>query len=276
MKRALITGSGGFLGGYLLSMLRDEMYDVVELRSPQAFSAESNIFYSIEALRAQHTSFDVIFHLAAFIPYGAMNQPDERLHRVNVDLTNELLTAFPNARFIYASSVAVFGSDAQQPLTMQSAPKNVDLYGLSKTAAEELVRQTRAFAIVRFSSIIGPGMKPVSMIPKMVNQAKTEHRIAVYGDGSRLQNYLDVRDAAQLLTLVAKSTENIMMLGVAPREYSNAQVATIIADLTGASLAFEGTDTAVGFRYDDRTMHQHIGFKTKFGLTETIRDIIAS
>ena len=60
-------------------------------------------------MRVQHPSFDVIFHLAAFIPYGAMNRPDERFQRVNVDLTNELLTAFPNARFIYASSVAVFG-----------------------------------------------------------------------------------------------------------------------------------------------------------------------
>jgi len=123
MKRVLITGSGGFLGGYLLSMLRDEMYDVVELRSPHAFSTESNTFYSIESLRVQHPSFDVIFHLAAFIPYGAMNQPDERLQRVNVDLTNELLTAFPNARFIYASSVAVLVATHNSRLLCNRHPR---------------------------------------------------------------------------------------------------------------------------------------------------------
>jgi UDP-glucose 4-epimerase len=159
---------------------------------------------------------------------------------------------------------------------MRSVPTDVTLYGLSKGAAEELVKQSDSYAIVRFSSIVGPGMKPTSMMPKMVNQAMAENRITVYGDGSRMQNYIDVRDAANLLVLSAKTNDNIIVLGIAPREFSNLQVATFIAQETGASIYFEGTDATTGFHYEDHGAHEHIGFKPKFDLHETIRDIIAS
>jgi UDP-glucose 4-epimerase len=275
MKRVLITGSRGFLGGYLKSLLHAESVEVIELQRPNAERKGHNVFFSVSELVNVYSGFDVIFHLAAFIPYAAMNKEDEQLQRVNVELTRELLFAFPQVRFVFASSVAVYGACRDQPIVVDSLPIDANSYGFSKAAAEGLVRQMKSFAIVRFASIIGPGMKPVSMIPAMILQAKLSRKITVYGDGSRMQNYVDVRDAAVLLKLAAAATENILTLGVSTVEYSNLQVAKLIAHATGADVVLEGSDSTIGNRYDDRAMHEHLGFQPKFDLIDTIHDIIA-
>jgi nucleoside-diphosphate-sugar epimerase len=67
----------------------------------------------------------------------------------------------------------------------------------------------------------------------------------------------------------------MLTLGIGSSEYSNRDVALIIRELTQAEVIFEGTDSSVGFSYDDRDMHQRLGFEPKFKLMETIRDIIA-
>jgi nucleoside-diphosphate-sugar epimerase len=118
-------------------------------------------------------------------------------------------------------------------------------------------------------------MKATSMVPIMIENARNLQPIVVYGDGNRLQNYIDVRDAAQLLIQAAIFSENMLTLGIGSSEYSNRDVALIIRELTQAEVIFEGTDSSVGFSYDDSDMHQRLGFEPKFKLMETIRDIIA-
>ena len=274
-KRILITGATGFLGRHVAAFFRE--YDCVFLLSPGSKGngyLEGYCYHLVDDLVDAVTEVDVVIHLAAFIPYGSMNEPSSQLHEVNVELTQHLANAYPTARWVFASSVSVYGTANDAVITTRTVATPDNLYGQSKHEAELIVEQLQNAAIIRFSSIIGKGMKPVSMIPKWIDQARNEKRIGVWGKGTRTQNYLDVRDAATLVHLLALKDWMGVTLGVSPKEYTNAQVAAIIGDVLRAELVHIAHADDRGATYDDTAAHKAIGFIPKFDLHESIIDII--
>jgi len=274
-RRVLITGGNGFLGRHVAPLFRDS--DCVFLMSPGSTGndhLEGSCYDSVDDLVLAISSVDVVIHLAAFIPYGSMNEPSSQLHEVNVELTQHLANAYPTARWVFASSVSVYGTANDAVITTRTVATPDNLYGQSKHEAELIVEQLQNAAIIRFSSIIGKGMKPVSMIPKWIDQARNEKRIGVWGKGTRTQNYLDVRDAATLVHLLALKDWMGVTLGVSPKEYTNAQVAAIIGDVLRAELVHIAHADDRGATYDDTAAHKAIGFIPKFDLHESIIDII--
>ena len=277
-SRIVITGASGFLGRHVVDLFR--MHECAFLRNPESsfdsFSEGQRNFFSVEELASAFPSADAVLHLAAFIPYGKLNEPSEDFERVNVTLTKNLALAYPEARWVFASSVSVYGSCTDEVITAETNCQPDSLYALSKTRAEQVVAQLKNAAIIRFSSLIGKGMKPVSVVPKWIQQAKNEGRISVWGQGIRTQNYLDVRDAAELVHLLAMNDFQGIVLGVAPREYTNVEVAGFIAELLPAEIVHTPHADDAGVHYDDHSTHNRIGFIPKFELRETIREMIES
>jgi nucleoside-diphosphate-sugar epimerase len=112
------------------------------------------------------------------------------------------------------------------------------------------------------------------MIPKWIDQARNEGRIQIWGKGTRTQNYLDVRDAATLVHLLAFSNWKGIVLGVSPTQYTNAQVATIITSRIPAEIEHTAHADERGAAYVDTDAQKAIGFIPKFDLLESIIDII--
>lgn len=277
-KRIVITGASGFLGRHVEALLT--AHDCVLLHNSKsertANSDHRLIVYSVDELISEFPTADIIIHLAAFIPYGKFNEPSADFEIVNVGLTKRLAAAYPGARWVFASSVSVYGNSSDNPITTRTSVHPESLYAQSKWKAEQFVAALSNAAIVRFSSITGKGMKPVSMIPLWLEQAQKESKIAVWGKGTRTQNYIDVRDAAGLLYLLAFSDWKGVVLGVSSREYTNGEVAKIIADAMPVEITHTPHEDERGVNYDDRATHERIGFIPKFELSETIRDMIAS
>ena len=274
-KRILITGATGFLGRHVAMMLREQ--DCVFLLSPGSKGNspfESPCYHSVDDLIAANTEVDVVIHLAAFIPYGSMNESSAQLEEVNVELTQQLAKAYAGARWVFASSVSVYGNSNEVVITTSTLATPNNPYGQSKLQAEQIVSHLHNAAIVRFSTIIGKGMKPVSMIPKWIEQARKEGRIQIWGKGTRTQNYIDVRDAAALVHLLAFSNWKGIVLGTSPKEYSNAQVAATIASQLPVEIEHTAHADERGVFYEDSVTHQAIGFMPKFDLRESIIDII--
>jgi nucleoside-diphosphate-sugar epimerase len=275
-NRIVITGATGFLGRHVMTLLN--AYDCIFLKGSQrnqnALADESTKFYSVEELIAGFSEIDVVVHLAAFIPYGKLNEPSSEFEAVNVALTERLTQAYPKARWIFASSVSVYGNKQTGIITSETIAQPDTLYGASKLRAEQIVTQLENAVIIRFSSILGKGMKPVSVVPKWIEQAKQENRITVWGEGTRKQNYLDVRDAAMLVYLLVRNEWKGKLLGVAHREYSNSQVAGILAEEFGAEIIHTPHSDEPGVGYDDYAAHEQIGFIPKFELRETIQHMI--
>jgi nucleoside-diphosphate-sugar epimerase len=278
MKQSvLITGINGFLARHLQKILTAEDYRVVGLSrtgSPDTIqNPEVKIYNNQEALFQNEHAFKYIFHLASFIPYGKFHEPHAEFYTTNIKLSGLIAEHYASSKFVFASSVAVYGVPLQLPLQVNSPFNRPDYYGLSKIAGEAIVKNHTNHAIIRFSSIIGNGMKPVSLIPRMIEQAKQTKVIQVWGTGERIQNYVDVRNAARLCLHCADYTESIITLGVAEKSYTNNEVAQLIALNTGAGIQYTGEDPSPSFTYDPNPEYKALHYKPTITFEQTIAEM---
>jgi len=158
--RILVTGGGGFLGARLArELLKAGQIDgraitelaIADLAPPPAdlladprVKAHTGPMLSQTALFA--SGFDGVFHLASAVS-GECELDFELGLRSNLDSTRALLEGLRHAgnvpRFVFASSVAVFGPDASNPLpdlvTDTTLPSPQTSYGTHKLMCEYLV-----------------------------------------------------------------------------------------------------------------------------------------
>lgn len=253
----LITGANGFLARAVVRQIYNDcqMYSNWQLTALVRPGTSTHSHFhttheSVDNLISDLDRVDVVMHLAACIPSPISAAPPE-LMPVNVDLVAKLVHAYPDARHVLASSVSIFGVPVSLPLVIDSPPCQPTEYGLSKLAAECLVRKMPQHAVIRFSSLIGVGMKVGSFIPSVVSAARAG-KIHLLGNGERLQNYLDIDDAALMCLQAAICKKSFVALGIGERSYSNNEVVSILAELTGASIVREGDDHSPSYVYEFR------------------------
>jgi UDP-glucose 4-epimerase len=248
-KAVLITGANGFLARALARRFPPHWrpFGLVRPGTDLPAAGYEQVHRSLDAV-AGGLAPDVVLHLAARIPDRSDPDPAD-LHAVNVDLVDDLLRRFPAARHVLASSVSVYGEPEALPLTVASPTRGATPYAASKIEAERRVGAVERNAILRFSSLIGPGRKNGSFVPTAVAGAR-DGVIRLHGDGSRLQDYLDIDDAAAMCARAADDDANFLALAVSGRAHANADVARLLAELTGARIEYAGTDSSPSFAYD--------------------------
>ncbi|MEO6235626.1 MAG: D-erythronate dehydrogenase [Vicinamibacterales bacterium] len=153
--RVLVTGAAGFLGSRVITAL---LTDSSPLRGVSHIVAADTMPCPIEAPRVHSRTgtildpdyvrsivehdIDVVFHLAAVLS-GQSEADFEVGMRVNVDATRDLLEACRRLsrppRFVFSSTVAVFGGDLPDVVPEDSALQPRSSYGTAKAIAELLV-----------------------------------------------------------------------------------------------------------------------------------------
>jgi len=238
--RLLVTGGNGFLGQALKPLL-PKGWNAVGLargaRDPDTFPVT---YHSLESLLQSENAFDGVMHLAAQI-----REPDTGpagFLPSNVDLCSTLVQAFPKARHVLASSVSVYGPRSGEAISIATPCGPEGPYGRSKLAAECVIGVVPDHAVIRFSSLLGRGMKPQTFVPRIISDARAGKRITLLGDGGRQQNYLDVRDAAGMCLTAMQAGGNVVTLGVGSRSWSNREMAEMVASRLGAEIIHSGTD----------------------------------
>ena len=152
--KALVTGSTGFLGINLISVLLEHGWDVIALHRPSSSlgflrcfdvqRVEADILDEISLLRAVPSGLDAIFHMAG--DTSMWSQHNARQNAVNVAGTRNVLEAARRAkvrRFIHTSSISAYGLlegriDESSP---QLGSRSWINYHRSKFLAEEEVRR---------------------------------------------------------------------------------------------------------------------------------------
>jgi nucleoside-diphosphate-sugar epimerase len=147
-----ITGGGGFLGRRLAeSLLADPRVDrlvLADVAPVQAWDGDARIvpirtdLSKAGAAKAVAEGADVIFHLAAVLS-GQAEAEFEAGMSVNVDATRRLLEAARagerKPRFVFTSSLAVFGPPLPSVVTDETAARPQSSYGTEKAIGELLV-----------------------------------------------------------------------------------------------------------------------------------------
>jgi nucleoside-diphosphate-sugar epimerase len=171
----LITGVTGLIGSHLAGAARLQGHRVIaaglinnSLEEQRQHSLESSGIPVLvgnlqdpQFARKAAAGCDAVIHLAAAQHEAGV--PDDYFYGVNVDATRVLLDACVEAgvkRFLYGSTIGVYGQGATAPLDEQSALHPSNIYETTKLAAEAV---TKSYAtrlettIIRISETYGPG-----------------------------------------------------------------------------------------------------------------------
>jgi len=248
-RHSLILGSSGFVGTSLLRRLSERGGAVSVMNrtlDPTLTVAQA----LVDDLTRVPRRFDVVFLLAAHVPYGRMDVYSAALLEANVDLVTRVVKAFPDARLVYASSVSVYGEPQYLPVDEEHSFNSPHAYGLSKLAGETIARSHPNHVILRFSSLYGPGMTRKTFLPTVIDDARTKGRIVLGGDGSRLQDYLFVEDAAEMLIEAGQTTASGVFNAASGEARSNRAVAEIIAhELGNVDIRCRGPEKSASCAY---------------------------
>ena len=196
MRKALVTGCCGFIGGHLTRMLVKQGWHVVGVddlsngdpsvledvnarcvppallpayeaknREPDKTLVITGDFaHEYVLMKIADGEFDVIFHLAANprVEYSVKNPSSTTLN--NVQKTIDLMTASIGKidRFVFASSSAVYGNGVALPTKEASVTSPQSPYALQKLVVEQFGQlfndlYEMDFVALRFFNVYGPG-----------------------------------------------------------------------------------------------------------------------
>lgn len=188
-RKVVVTGSTGFLGRYLLPVLRAEKMEVVGLGRSDSADVVSD--YSEKHLIEMFARVDVIVHLAARTMLRS-DQPDDISPFLdpNVVLSSKVYQAARQAgvkRIVFASSRAVYGKENQAPFSEQELPRPNTAYGLSKLFAEmSLQLHSRhhggpEVCSLRIAAIFGFGERESPVLMRFAAQAMRGEQLVLTG-----------------------------------------------------------------------------------------------
>jgi len=248
-----ISGINGFLGSEIAKQeVGKKIYGLINKHNHRVENI-NNIkkLYSsiIDIPKEIAESISIVYHCAAYIPWGNYDEENNLLEEVNLNLTLLICNTFVNAKIVYASSVSVYGEPIGL-ISLKHPFNNPSLYGQSKLDAESYIICKDRYHIIRFSSLIGKGMPTNSFIPIAIKDAKENKQINVYGKGKRVQNYIDIIDAAKLCILCGHTTEDGIINGISPVNVSNHYVVDEIIKHIPATINYLDKSEGSNFEYE--------------------------
>lgn len=226
--RALITGVNGFVGSHLAALLRARGAEVFGItREPREAEPADGVqrlvgdvadaAFVAGAMREIRPSH--VFHLAwSFDNAARANTQGQDADIAAASAVFEAVRqSVPESWVLLASSSAVYGSPAAQPISEDTPLKPITEYGSRKVAAEEVAA---AYArdhglhvvVTRTFNLIGPGVPsrllPGSLAAQVVAAESSGSRTVRIGRLDSSRDFLDVRDAVRAYLGLAESPDS--------------------------------------------------------------------
>src|SRR4029077_13486058 len=252
--KVLVTGGAGFIGAHVARHLLAAGHEVVVLDDLSGgFEANVPIAATfvagsvtdpelVDELFREH-EFAHVFHLAAYAAEG-LSHFIRRFNYTNnvlgsVSVLNAALRAENVERFVFASSIAVYGP-AQTPMSEDVLPEPEDPYGIAKYAVElDLAAAQRMFGldytIFRPHNVYGELQNLAdpyrNVIGIFMNQVMAGRPMTIFGDGLQTRAFTHIDDVAPVIARsidVPEATNEVFNVG-ADTPYSVVDLAHAVA-----------------------------------------------
>ena len=296
MKRVLVAGAGGFIGGHLVVRLSAEgnWVRAVDRIEPEFRELPADEFLTLDlrdtaaCREALDGGFDEVYQLAADM--GGMefiHSAECEIMRDSAAINANMIAAAASAgigRYFLSSSVCVYRdmSPDEPPLSEDDAyPANPhNEYGWEKLYAERMVS---AFArrygfearVGRFENCYGPfgtwrggREKAPAAIARKVAEAPDGGAIDVFGGGTTIRTFVYVKDLVDAVLRLARSDED-RPTNIGPDErVTIAELVNVVADVAGKRIDIRAVDGPLGVeaRNFSHERIQSLGWKPRYDL----------
>ena len=296
MKKAIVCGAGGFIGGHMVKRLLGEGYKVVAV-DIRPFSDWDQVHVealnqdsfdlrhprSVESL-IRSSKADELYQFAADMGgagYIFTGEHDaDVMHNsavINLNIADAVAKLSPKTKVFYSSSACIYPEhnqvDPDNPNCEESSayPAAPDSeYGWEKLFSE---RMWRAFArnyglsvrIARFHNIFGPdgtwdGGKekaPAAMCRKV---CMSEGEVEVWGPGNQTRSFLYIDECLEAVRrLMESDVEEVINIG-SDEMISINDLVRMTADISGKNITIKNIDGPVGVngRNSDNTLIEEL------------------
>jgi UDP-glucose 4-epimerase len=223
-----ITGIAGFLGSALAEFYLKKNFKVsgcdnlvggsldnIDINKINFFKANCEDF---EMMKKITKNVDILCHAAAYAHEGLSSFSPVLIANNNVTGSVSVFTAAiinKVKRIVYCSSMARYGN-IKIPFKEEDELKPVDPYGVSKVAAENILKilcktHGAEYNIAVPHNIIGPNQKyddPFrNVVSIMVNLMLQKKRPIIYGDGNQKRTFTDINDSIYCLDKLLTDTQ---------------------------------------------------------------------
>jgi nucleoside-diphosphate-sugar epimerase len=230
MKRVVVGGGGGFIGGHLVGYLLARGHEVraVDIKPLdewyQVHPGAENVLLDLrlaDDCRSAVAGMEIVYNLACDMGGMGFIENNKALCMISVLINTHLLMAARAAgvgRYFFASSACVYNIDKQAspdvtPLRESDAYPAMpeDGYGWEKLFSERMCRHFREdfgleTRVARYHNVYGPHgtwtggrEKAPAAICRKVIEAKLSgnHRIEIWGDGQQTRSFTWIDDCLQ-------------------------------------------------------------------------------
>lgn len=304
MKRALVCGAGGFIGGHLVKKLKSEGYWVrgVDIKKHEFAKSAADEFIKLDlrvekncrkALTVEGGAFDEVYQLAADMGgMGFIHSAEcEIMHNsalVNIYMIHTA-AEMGIKRYFFSSSVCVYRDmKPGEPEMPESGaiPANPDNeYGWEKLYSERICmaygrKYGMAIRIARFQNCYGAEgtwtggreKAPAAMCRKIAAVEGSSGTIDVWGDGTAVRSYTHVEDMVEGIYLLMQSNlEGAANIGC-PQYVSVNELVAAVAKVAGKKIEINHVKGPVGVQsrnFSNERIYS-IGWKPKVFLEEGI------
>ena len=236
--KVLVTGGAGFIGSHLVDGLLARGHSVTVFDNLSSGTMDNLKTHTgkpdfrfiqgdirdAEAVERALAGVDAVIHEAAMISVPLSVKDPEFARSVNVDGTLTLLKASLGhgvKRFVYSSSCAVYGEQAELPISEDAPPQPLSPYASSKLAAEKNClafheRDGLETVCLRYFNIYGPRQtfgEYAGVMMKFLERLRSDQPPIIYGDGEQTRDFIFVGDIteATLLALEQKGVAGEVM-----------------------------------------------------------------
>ena len=274
MKTALVLGAGGFIGGHLVTRLKNEGYWVrgVDIKKHEYNKTDADEFFVLDlrnsssvstafTLNGVDSTFDEVYQLAADMGgagYIFTGEHDaDVMHNsamINLNVANQAIKYTNKPKVFYSSSACMYPEynqlDPNNPNCSEASayPAAPDSeYGWEKLFSERLyLAYNRNYGlpirIGRFHNIFGPygswnngkEKAPAAVCRKV---AENETSIEIWGDGEQTRSFLYVDECVEAILRFMQSDFNGPMNIGSDEMVSINQLASMVMQVANKNLS---------------------------------------
>lgn len=254
----LVLGGNGFIGSHFIDQAAGAGHrlSVLSRRSDPAwrhgrdFTHLEGEFEDIVAHPEWLNDVDAVCHAGwSTIPLTAASDPirDVETNLIGTLKVLETIILAPSVRHLMflSSGGAVYGSvDTDAPISEDHPLNPISAYGIGKMAAERYCKillepHNRTVMILRPANPFGPGQHGTGVLgvaSTFLNNARLGIETTIFGDGSLVRDFIDVRDLARLMVKMFDAPEAGTYNCGSGRGVSLLELGKAVEDCTGLPL----------------------------------------